>query len=47
MASLAVELDVRLKDLLEWVKIGLLEKCWRDVYRLVHYLPKEYDRYAM
>ena len=47
MASLAVELDVRLKDLPEWVKNGLLEKCWRDVCRLVYYLPKEYDRYAM
>ncbi len=42
----AAELGVRLKDLLEWVKIGRLEKCWRGVYRLVHYLPTEYDRYA-
>jgi predicted transcriptional regulator of viral defense system len=42
----ASELGVRLKDLLEWVKIGRLEKCWRGVYRLVHYLPTEYDRYA-
>lgn len=42
----ATELGVRLKDLLEWVKIGRLEKCWRGVYRLVHYLPTEYDRYA-
>ncbi len=45
-SSQAVELGVRLKDLLEWVKIGRLEKCWRGVYRLVHYLPTEYDRYA-
>ena len=42
----ATELGVRLKDLFEWVKIGRLEKCWRGVYRLVHYLPTEYDRYA-
>ena len=42
----AAELGVRLKDLLEWVKIGRLEKCWRGVYRLVHYLPTAYDRYA-
>ena len=42
----ATELGVRLKDLIEWVKIGRLEKCWRGVYRLVHYLPTEYDRYA-
>ena len=42
----ASKLGVRLKDLLEWVKIGRLEKCWRGVYRLVHYLPTEYDRYA-
>lgn len=45
-SSQATELGVRLKDLLEWVKIGRLEKCWRGVYRLVHYLPTEYDRYA-
>ena len=32
----AAELGVRLKDLLEWVKIGRLEKCWSGVYRLVH-----------
>ena len=42
----ASTLGVRLKDLLEWVKIGRLEKCWRGVYRLTHYLPTEYDRYA-
>ena len=45
-SSQATELGVRLKDLLEWVKNGRLEKCWRGVYRLVHYLPTEYDRYA-
>ncbi len=45
-SSQATELGVRLKDLLEWVKSGRLEKCWRGVYRLVHYLPTEYDRYA-
>lgn len=45
-SSQATALGVRLKDLLEWVKIGRLEKCWRGVYRLVHYLPTEYDRYA-
>ena len=45
-SSQATELGVRQKDLLEWVKIGRLEKCWRGVYRLVHYLPTEYDRYA-
>ncbi len=45
-SSQAAELGVRLKDLLEWVKNGRLEKCWRGVYRLVNYLPTEYDRYA-
>ena len=45
-SSQAMELGVRLKDLLEWVKSGRLEKCWRGVYRLVQYLPTEYDRYA-
>ena len=42
----ATKIGVRLKDLLEWVKIGRLEKCWRGVYRLVHYMPTEFDRYA-
>ncbi len=42
----AIELGVRLKDLHEWVAIGRLEKCWRGVYRLAHYVPTEYDLYA-
>ena len=37
---------VRVKDMAEWVKLGRLEKCGRGVYRLVHYVPTEYDRYA-
>ncbi|MBO4511337.1 MAG: hypothetical protein J5746_01100 [Victivallales bacterium] len=42
----ATQLGVHLKDMLEWVKLGRLEKCWRGVYRLVNYQPTEYDRYA-
>lgn len=45
-SSQATRLGVHLKDLLEWVKLGRLEKCGRGVYRLAHYLPTEYDRYA-
>ena len=45
-SSQATELGVRLKDLLEWVKSSRLGKCWRGVYRLVHYLLTEYNRYA-
>lgn len=39
-------LGIHLKDVLEWVKSGRLEKRGRGVYRLVHYLPTEYDTYA-
>lgn len=39
-------LGIRLKDVLEWVKSGRLEKRGRGVYRLAHYLPTEYDTYA-
>ena len=46
-ASQARKLGVLLKDMLEWVKLGRLEKCGRGVYRLVHYLPTEYDQYAV
>ncbi|MBR4250685.1 MAG: type IV toxin-antitoxin system AbiEi family antitoxin domain-containing protein [Kiritimatiellae bacterium] len=45
-ASQAVAAGVRMKDVAEWVKSGRLEKCGRGVYRLVHCLPTEYDRYA-
>ena len=39
-------LGIHLKDVLEWVKSGRLEKRGRGVYRLTHYLPTEYDTYA-
>lgn len=39
-------LGIRLKDVLEWVKSGRLERRGRGVYRLAHYLPTEYDAYA-
>ena len=40
------ELGIHLKDVLEWVKSGRLEKRGRGVYRIAHYLPTEYDTYA-
>lgn len=40
------ELGIHLKDVLEWVKSGRLEKRGRGVYRIAHYLPSEYDTYA-
>ena len=42
----AEEMGVVRKDLGEWVKLGRLEKLGRGVYRIAHYLPSEYDRYA-
>ena len=39
-------LGIHLKDVLEWVKLGRIEKRGRGVYRLSHYLPTEYDIYA-
>lgn len=39
-------LGIRLKDVLEWVKSGRIERRGRGVYRIVHYLPTEYDAYA-
>lgn len=40
------ELGIHLKDVLEWVKSGRIEKRGRGVYRISHYLPTEYDAYA-
>ena len=42
----AKELGVHRKELLRWVKSGRLEKRWRGLYRLTHYVPTELDRYA-
>lgn len=39
-------LGICLKDVLEWVKSGRLEKRGRGVYRLTHHLPMEYDAFA-
>ncbi len=43
----AESLGVRRKDLVEWVKLGRLTRLWHGVYRIKHYLPTEYDRYAV
>lgn len=42
----AESLGVRRKDLVEWVKLGRLNRLGYGVYRINHYLPTEYDRYA-
>ena len=39
-------LGIHLKDVLEWIKLGRMEKRGRGVYRIAHYLPTEYDTYA-
>lgn len=40
-------LGVARKDLGEWVHLGRLERLGRGVYRIAHYVPTEYDRYAV
>ena len=42
----AEALGVRRKDLVEWVRLGRLTRIGHGVYRIEHYLPTEYDRYA-
>ena len=32
-------LGIHLKDVLEWIKLGRMEKRGRGVYRIAHYLP--------
>ena len=39
-------MGVARKDIGEWVKLGRLERLGRGVYRIAHYVPTEYDRYA-
>jgi len=42
----AQHLGVHRKEMLNWTRMGRLEKCGRGVYRITHYAPTEYDRYA-
>ena len=42
----AEAMGVRRKDICEWVKLGRLTRIGHGVYRIEHYLPMEYDRYA-
>ncbi len=42
----AEAIGVRRKDIGEWVKLGRLTRLGHGVYRIEHYLPTEYDRYA-
>ena len=43
----AAELGVHRKELYDWVRLGRLEKCGRGLFRISHYLPTEYDNYAI
>ena len=42
----AKQLGIHRKEMLNWTRMGRLKKCGRGVYRLVHYIPTEYDRFA-
>lgn len=42
----AQQLGVHRKEMLNWTRMGRLDKCGRGVYRITHYAPTEYDRYA-
>ena len=42
----AARLGIHRKELLRWTKSGRLEKRGRGLYRIVHYVPTELDRYA-
>ena len=45
-ASQAAELGIRSKDIAEWVRLGRLNRLGWGVYRIEHYVPSDYDRYA-
>ena len=45
-AAQAAEMGVRSKDVAEWVRLGRLERRGWGVYRIAHYVPSDFDRYA-
>ena len=45
-AAQAAEMGVRSKDIAEWVRLGRLERRGWGVYRIAHYVPSDFDRYA-
>ena len=45
-ASQAREIGIRSKDIAEWVRLGRLERLGWGVYRIEHYVPTNFDRYA-
>lgn len=45
-AAQAKELGIRSKDIAEWVRLGRMERRGWGVYRIAHYAPSEFDRYA-
>lgn len=40
------QMGIRSKDLAEWVKLGRLSRLGWGVYRIAHYVPTAFDRYA-
>lgn len=45
-AAQAANLGIRTKDISEWVRLGRLDRRGWGVYRIAHYVPSDYDRYA-
>lgn len=45
-AAQARQMGIRNKDLAEWVKLGRLSRLGWGVYRIAHYVPTAFDRYA-
>lgn len=45
-ASQARQLGIRSKDIAEWAKLGRLSRLGWGVYRIAHYVPTAFDRYA-
>ena len=45
-AAQAAEMGVRSKDVAEWVRLARLERRGWGVYRIAHYVPTDFDRYA-
>ena len=45
-AAQARHLGIRSKDIAEWVRLGRMERRGWGVYRIAHYAPSPFDRYA-
>lgn len=45
-AAQAADMGIRTKDISEWVRLGRLDRRGWGVYRISHYVPSDFDRYA-